>query len=389
MDNAPENREHTSLFVYFLRPAPFDALLIGGIMFTIFNMYTAFLTNSAPDILGAALVAIVFVPAAIFFRNEAHTLLVKRVDEIFSEDRGKAKDLFSDNKNFSAFAKKSKETVHSKREYYFIIAFLVFLAVAHPTTSAIIQGRANGIIQNALTFGSMLQLYFAIYWGILVGIIAASIIYSVVGFIAVMFSLNREKDAFKISKSIGEVKTALALLKAKGKAEIDFDFVDLSFGELKETLTPFQRLGYDLAIGCATIGLAYATPGIAYFLITHDLSNTVYYGLIVFVAVLSITVFMATEIGIRRVWGNSKSEALLVLEQLCDRVKLRCVKSICKLESYQAREDSAKDVAFVRSTISDLKDIKTSDLTSRTVAQIATTVVLPYIPLILKVLGLY
>jgi hypothetical protein len=100
-------------------------------------------------------------------------------------------------------------------------------------------------------------------------------------------------------------------------------------------------------------------------------------------------VFMATEFGMRRIWVDSKNEALSVLEQLCDRVKMRCVNSICRLENYQSREDSAKDVAFVRSAISDLKEIKTSDLTSRTVGQIAATVVLPYIPLILKVFGLY
>jgi hypothetical protein len=390
MANPPNDKEHTPLFTRFLRPRPYALLVVLGVFFVFLNLYyCAFIKQSTLDTLNGVLILIIFIPGALLLRYEADRLLVKRVNEVFSEDRSRAKDLFGSAKDFTAFAKKSREIVRSGREYYLIVAFLILLLTAHPTIHAIAGGKINEILRNALTFESVFQLYVGIYWGILVGTFSASMVYSVIGFIAVMFSLNREKAKLRISNSIEEFRKALTLLRAKGKAEIDFDLVDLSFGELKDDMTPFQKLGYDLAVGCAVIGLAYSTPGIIYFLITHDLSNMIYYGFIVFVAALSLGVFIATEFGVKRVWANSKSEALSVLEQLCDRVKVRCVKSICKLESYESREDSAKDVAFVRSAISDLKEIKTSDLTSKTIAQIATTVVLPYIPLVLKVLGLY
>ncbi len=364
-------------------------LLIGGIGFGFLNLYSALLKNSVQDLPGIVLALIEFVPAALFFRYEANHLLFKSVHEILDENNGKARDLFSNREDFSKFAKRSRNTIHSKKEYYFVVTFLFLLLTSNSTTVLIMQGRIFEVVHNALTIDSINGLYYAVYWGIFVGTIVASIIYSMAGFMVVTLSLNRGKKTFRISKSIVEVKKALALLRSKATAEFEFDFADLSFGELKEALKPFQRLGYDIAIGCALVGLAYAAPGIPLFIITHDLSNWLYYGFIAVIAGLSLAVFIATEIGVRTVWVDLKSEALSVLEQLCDRVKLRCVKSMCKLESYQSREDSAKDVAFVRSAILDLKDTKTSDLTSRTIAQIATTVVLPYIPVVLKILGLY
>jgi len=384
-----DDKEHVPVFVHFLKPKTFSLLIAGGVLYALFNLYFAFLTSSNLDILNGVLILILFVPVALFLRLEADRLLVKRVDEIFSEGKSKVKDLFKSDRDFSLFAKKSKGMIRSSKEYYFIIAFLIFLFIMNPTTQDIVRGKANEIMQNALAIDSIYKFYYSIYFGLFVAIIIASIIYSIIGFIAIMVSINKEKYTLKITKSIEEFKKALSLLKTKGKAETGFDFIDLSFGELKEALTPLQKLGYDLAVSCATFGLAFSTPGIIYFFITHDLSNMVYFGLIVFVAFLSLSILVATEFGIGRVWTSSKSEATSVLEQLCDRVKLRCVKSICTLEDFQSRENSVKDVAFVRSTISDLREIRTSDFTARTVAQIITTLVLPYIPLVLKILGLY
>ena len=257
MANPPNDKEHTPLFTRFLRPRPYALLVVLGVFFVFLNLYyCAFIKQSTLDTLNGVLILIIFIPGALLLRYEADRLLVKRVNEVFSEDRSRAKDLFGSAKDFTAFAKKSREIVRSGREYYLIVAFLILLLTAHPTIHAIAGGKINEILRNALTFESVFQLYVGIYWGILVGTFSASMVYSVIGFIAVMFSLNREKAKLRISNSIEEFRKALTLLRAKGKAEIDFDLVDLSFGELKDDMTPFQKLGYDLAVGCAVIGLA-------------------------------------------------------------------------------------------------------------------------------------
>lgn len=87
---------------------------MGGLFFSIFNLHTAFVKNSNPDILGGVLILIMFVPVALLLRYEANRLLVKGLAS-FSQKTEAVKDLFRSNKDFSEFAEKSRKLSIAKK----------------------------------------------------------------------------------------------------------------------------------------------------------------------------------------------------------------------------------------------------------------------------------
>jgi hypothetical protein len=278
----------------------------------------------------------------------------------------------------------------SKKEYVFVVAMWLFVLVTNGFfQDVIVKGRIVDFLQQSqlvdLIEGSLLWAY----WSLAVGSIAASLIWIISAIMIACFMLGRETRNLRISSSIAELKNRLSCPNQSDEIGSDFGAIDLSFGKLKEGLKPLLKLTHELSLAIASVALVYSLPAIIYFFVTHDLSPYAYYGFCIFAAVLSFAVLVSGEIGIRSIWVSSKDDALVMLEQLCDKVKIDCMKSIVSFQDFHSRENLQKDVTFVRTAIDDLKNLKASEVTMSSFARILTTIVLPYIPLIAKLLGLY
>jgi len=97
-------------------------------------------------------------------------------------------------------------------------------------------------------------------------------------------------------------------------------------------------------------------------------------------------VFIIAELGTYRIWNSSKDETLVLLEQLSDKVKFECIKSIFSSQdppSTDTTEHLEKDANFIRSVIEDLRKLECTHFTVSSVAKLLGAVVLPFVPLII------
>jgi hypothetical protein len=314
---------------------------------------------------------------------------VRKVDEIFSKNNENLKGLFRSEDDFLEFLKVSRRIVFSKKEYFLIAGMLIVLLLTNSSFVDLTTGKAIEILHVTPAIDLLESCYSYVYWAVIAASFVSSMIWTILGISVAMFMLGRERKHMKISRTIAELKKTLRNYGRKEFDDVDFSSFDFSFGNLKDGLNPLVRMVHELSVTIAGFGLLYSTPAIIYFFATHDISPNIYYGFCVFTAALSCLVLFSGEIGIRGIWTSSKDDALVMLEQLCDRVKFECMKSIVSSQDHHSRENLQKDVTFIRATIDDLKTLKASGLTMSSVVRIFTTIVLPYIPLITKLLGLY
>jgi len=321
-------------------------------------------------------------PTAFLVRAQARKLLVKNIEDVFSE-KGETKEVFAEEKHFKRFVEKSKKTIYNQRERLLILAVLPFALLLDWQTFQGLIAAGNVPIEIWVE-----QLYFAAFWNTVPLVLFGSIVWTIIGFTRITLKINRQKGKLKISKAIAQLHS-LSTAKTEEAGKLAIESVDLSFTELKEALTPFHKIGQGISVTTAIVGLAYSLPAFTLFFLTRDLSPFVYYGFCVSFAVLSFSILFATEYGIRVVWDDLKNETINTLDKLCDKVKFQCVKSICACEDYQARDKYVRDVTFVKSAILDLKELRANNYTLKTASQIAVTAVLPYIPIVLKIAKLY
>ena len=382
--------EHTLLYTYFLKRKAFALLMVGATIFCLTNVHSAMAIGSSLDLFNSLIVLVAFLPISIFVRTEGKRLFERRVNEIFSNKNEKLKSLFTNDQCFEKFVRTVRTIIFSRTEYFLIVGVLIFLLVTDGSfVDIFIKGRAFEILQGIQPIVLAENVYAYVFWRIIAASFFCSMIWAVLGIVAGTILLGMERNNFGISKSILELKKMLSGFNEDKVRNLDFSSIDLSFGKLKDGLSPFIRMTRELSLAIATFGFVYSVPAIVYFFVTHNISNSIYYGFCFFAALMSCLVLIVGEVGIRGIWNMAKDEAMVMLEQLCDRVKMDCMKSIVSLQDFHSRENLQKDVTFVRTTIEDLKGLKTSEFTISTLARVLTTIILPYIPLIAKLLGLY
>lgn len=382
--------EHRLSFTYFMERKYFMLLVLGGIAFGVGNMHYMVSRGSFVDFINSILATAVILPMLVFTRVEVRKLLILRVEEIFSERNEQLKSLFVSGDNYLRYLRSVRSLMFSKKEYILIAAMWLFLLVTNGFfQDVILKGRIVDFLQQSQLVDLIEGFFLWTYWSLVVGLVAASLIWIISAIMIACFMLGKETRNLKISSSIVELKSRLNCLSEKDENGSDYSAIDLSFGKLKEGLKPLVKMTHELSLAIASIALVYSLPAIIYFFTTHDLSPYAYYGFCIFTAVLSCAVLISGEIGIRNIWVSSKDDALVMLEQLCDKVKIDCMKSIVSFQDFHSRENLQKDVTFVRTAIDDLKNLKASDVTMSSFARILTTIILPYIPLIAKLLGLY
>lgn len=385
-----EKPEHVPLFAHFLRPRVFALFLAGGLIFSAVLIHNALISDSRLDLFNAIIVLIAFFPISIFLRTEANKILVRGSDDTFSEKNNKLRNLFENRADCSRFLNSSRKMIFNRKEYFLIVSLTLSLIATNPSFQDLtVRGKATEILQKTSVLELVKTSYTFVYWVLIVGPVLLSMVWAILGITAATFMLGREKDKLRISRTIAELKRKLSAA-GKNKADrLDFSPVELSFSKLKEGLIPVLKLIHKLSLVIASFGLLYSVPAIVYFFATHDISPYIYYGFCIFVAVLSCAVLAFGELATRGIWKSSKDDAVLMLEELCDKVKLECMKSLVRSEDFDSRENLQKDVTFLRTAIDDLKNLKTSELTFSTTAKILTTIILPYIPLVTKLLGFY
>jgi hypothetical protein len=376
-------KDYIPLFVRVFRPKIFILFFAGGVVYCVLSIHAAIIQQSDLGLLNSVIGSVVLLPVVLFLRSQANKLLVRNIDEVFSERSKTIKEIFGQEKDFRRFAAEAKSTIYNVREILVIFAILPLA----------LFGSSNffGLVTSGTIFSVLRveQIYLLVYWSSIPVVLCGSFIWVIFGFIRVSLRLSKEKNKLKISKAIKELGRLSKAAKTEESGKIAVESLDLSFTELKEAMTPLHKIGQEISVTVAIIGFIYALPALTIFFFTHDLSPFIYYGFCVFFAVLSFSILVATELGIRKVWDELKNETLMTLERLCDKVKFQCVKSICTSEDYQSREKYVKDVTFIKSAILDLRDLRANNYTLKTASQIAVTAVLPYIPIVLKIAKIY
>lgn len=387
MSRASSKTEYTPLFVRMFRPKAFALIIIGGLIALSISLLSTYTSGSDLELFLGILEVSVFLSGGFFVRFQANKLLVKKINETLSTKSKITKQLLTP-KDFKDFIEKARNLIYNKNE----IILIIVLAVIILSSSAVLRD----VILNGsfLTLRGVDVAFSSIYWSILMLIITGSMIWSIGGLVVFYLKISEKEKSMKIYVPIKELEKNLSAVKLTNKGNISFKSLDLSFAELREALNPIRKIGQEISINIAVIGLIYSLPAIIYFFVTHNLpiyygfTNYDYIGFCVFFAVLSGIVFAASELGTRKVWNNFRDQTIIALEKLSDRMKFQCVQSICKLEDYESRDNYMKDAAFVKSAIIDLKERRSSD-TIKTAGTVVATLVFTYTPIILKMAQLY
>ena len=118
------SQEYIPLFARVLRPKVFTLLLIGGAFYSVFSIHTAIIQNSQLGLLTSILGVVSLFPGALFLRSQANKLLIKNVNEVFSENSKTTKEIFNCEEDFKQFVAKAKHTIYNAKEILVILVVL-------------------------------------------------------------------------------------------------------------------------------------------------------------------------------------------------------------------------------------------------------------------------
>jgi len=383
-----EDRSHTFWFAHFLKPANCALLIAGGLLACILPIQSG-LSQTDPLISIGLVALIIFIPLSLYVYFEARNIH-NRFQEIFSKDNESLGGLFVEKEKYESFIRISKNRIASSNEYYF--SFLISFGIILPS------GYVLDLVRGA-TFYSYLQAlqrtpllvtienaYVGLYWTFVESILL-SVVWVILGMTVALYNLGKERPNFEVTKSNCEIMKIIHESKERGISRLRLESADFSFGRLKCGLLPMADFVFMLSIKIALVGFFVSIPAILYYVLSPlRYSALVWYGLCSFTAVLSFMVFIIAELGTYRIWNSSKDETLVLLEQLSDKVKFECIKSIFSSQDPSSRdpiEHLEKNANFIRSVIDDLRKLECTHFTVSSVAKLLGAVVLPFVPLII------
>jgi hypothetical protein len=390
-----DGRYHTFWFARFLKPMNAALLIAGGILACVLPIQWGL--EQADSLTPIGFIAlIIFIPLSIYVYFEVRNIQ-NGFQEIFSKDNESLRGLFIREKEYVSFLRNSKKRIYSANEYYF--TFIISIGIILP--SGYIMDLAKGTttlgfylqaLQKTPLLVTLTNAYITLYWT-LVETILFSVVWLILGMTVALYNLGKEKANLDITRSNLELKKTIHEAKQKEISKLDLESADLSYGRLKCGLLPVADFVFTLALKIAVVGLFYSVPAMLYFIFSPlRYTGVVWYGLCSFSAVLSCMVFVIAQLGTYKVWNGSKDQTLVLLEQLCDKVKFECIRSMFSPQDFPSRERTErleKDTNFIRSTIDDLRRLECTHFTVSSVAKLIGAVVLPFVPLIIyKLLGI-
>ena len=368
-------RNHKMWFARFLEPKWYIVLVIAGT----FTMGSSFLLGHLRNERFAPLslfALMVFYIAAAFLYVEARNLL-KKIDKVFSIGNTSLGDLFVEPKRFDEYVQSVRNRIFDRKEYYVVFGIPLLMLFLPPW----------GLLQN---LGLQMELvdkvnvtYLMVFWAI-VASVCISIIWTIVGLAISLNSLGKEKANLEIYESIRKFKTVVKTHKGQNAKTPDFNEIDFSFGRLKEAIEPLGGFLYMLAIKIGVFGFLISIPPIVEYSLTGSIFNLTFACSCVLTGVLSLVVFVFAQQGMSMIWNNSRDEALLVYEQLCEQVKHLCVGSIVSSHDVHERENLEKDVIFIRNTIDDLKRLEATKFNASSASKLSITIFLPLLTVIVS-----
>lgn len=385
-----EKELHKLWFSYFLTGNNFLLLFGGGFLSFIFSIH---LTLGSGDPLVGLLGLILFFPLSIYLYYEAKSVL-RRFDETISTGNNALRNLFADESKSVAFIDRTREMVFSRKEYYLVIGAPIALLFL---PSGPLWDLVRGKMDLSLLFGmSPLEIversYTSLYWTVVLSVLF-SIVWLILGITSSLHALGKEKGNLAVSSAIGQLREAIRSSKNGDLRSQSLLSMDMSFGRLKDGVSPLANFVFILSTKIALVGFFSSIPAIANYLMTRDFA-VVWYGLCISTGVLSFMVFTIGQMGISLIWNSSKDETLVIFEQLSDRVKFDCMNSIFYSRKPPSKEDLERrthlerEVSFMRTAIEDLRKLEACNFTLSAVAKLFAAAVLPFIPLfVYKLLG--
>jgi len=383
-----EDRSHTFWFAHFLKPVNGALLIAGGLLACILPIQSG-LSQTDPLISIGVVALIIFIPLSLYVYFEARNIH-NRFQEIFSKDNESLGGLFVEKEKYESFIRISKNRIASNNEYYF--SFLISFGIILPSGYVLdfVRGATLNSYLQAFQRTPLLitveNAYVGLYWTIVESILL-SVVWVILGMTVALYNLGKERPNFEVTKSNREIMKIIRESKERGISRLHLESADFSFGRLKCGLLPLADFVFMLSIKIALVGFFVSIPAILYYMLSPlRYSALVWYGLCSFIVVLSLMVFIIAELGTYRIWNSSKDETLVLLEQLSDKVKFECIKSIFSSQdppSTDTTEHLEKDANFIRSVIEDLRKLECTHFTVSSVAKLLGAVVLPFVPLII------
>jgi len=391
--NGIEDGNHTFWFAHFLKPINGILLIAGGILACILPIQLG-LTQGDPLTSIGVVALIIFIPLSIYVYFEARNIQ-NRFQEIFSDENENFAGLFVEKDKYSRFLRVSRRRIFAKNEYYF--SFLGSFGISLPISYILDLIRGTKLefylqsLQRTPVLVTVANAYVVLYW-VFVESILLSVVWVILGMTVALYDVGKERINLEITKSNKELRKIIHEAKEKGISRLHLESADLSFGRLKWGLLPLTDFVFMLSLKIAVVGLFTSVPAILYYMLSPGKNSAVvWYGTCSFIGVLSFIVFIIAQLGTYRIWNDSKDETLVLLEQLCDKVKFECIKSIFSSRDPRSRENTEnleKDTNFIRTTIDDLKKLECTHFTVSSVGKLLGAVILPFVPLIVyKLLG--
>jgi hypothetical protein len=391
---ADEAQSHTFWFAHFLKPINGALLIAGGLLACVIPIHSGL--SQADPLISIGIVSLaIFLPLSLYVYFEAKNIH-KRFEEIFSIDNESLGNLFVGKEEYESFIQISRNRIVSRHEYYF--SFLVSFGIILPS------GYILDLVRRTTTVDSYIQAfqrtpllinvenaYVVLYWTFIESILL-SVVWVILGITVALYNLGKEKPHLVVTRSNRQLMKKIQESKERGMSALRLDSADFSFGRLKCGLLPMADFVFILSLKIALVGFFVSIPAILnYVLSPLRYSALIWYGLCSFIALLSLMVFIIAELGTYRIWNSAKDETLVLLEQLSDKVKFECIKSIFSSDEVETdtTEHHERDANFIRSVIDDLRKLECTHFTLSSVAKLLGAVLLPFVPLIIyKLLGL-
>jgi len=376
---------HKLWFSHFLSRNNFLLLFGGGILSFVFGLHLA--QGSAQHLVGS-LGLVLFFPLSIYIYYEAKNV-DRRLNEVISKENDGLRNLFVDESKFVDFIERTRRMIFSRKEYFLVVS--VPIALLFLPGGPLWDWVRGEVGISSLSRMSVLEFfertYSSVYWTLVISVLL-SVVWLILGITSSFYALGKEKDNLAVSRAIKEFKKTIQDAQLGDLGSRSLLSMDMSFGRLKEGVAPVANFVFILSTKVALVGLFSSIPAVANYLLTHDFSAT-WYGLCVFTAVLSFMVFTIGQLGVSLVWNSSKDETLVIFEQLCDKAKFDCMKSIfCSgnppsKKDLEHRTHLEREVSFMRTTIDDLKRLEACNFTLSAVAKLFAAAILPFIPLVI------
>jgi hypothetical protein len=382
---------HKLWFTYFLDRNNFLLLFGGGFLSFVFGLHLAW--GSSESLVGL-LGLILFFPLSIYLYYEARSV-VRRFDETVSTENNALRNLFVDGNKSIDFIERTRRMIFSRKEYYLAIGVpiaLLFLP-SGPLWDFVIGKASFSSLSGMSRLEIFERSYGSLYWTLVLSVLF-SLVWLILGITSSLHALGKEKGNLAVSRAIRQFRDAIRSPNKSDLGSQSFLSMDMSFGRLKEGVSPLANFVFILSTKIALVGFFSSIPALANYFLTGDFA-VVWYGLCISTGILSFMVFTIGQLGISMIWNSSKDEALVIFEQLSDQVKFDCMNSIICSSSPPSKKDLEyrahleREASFMRTAIDDLRKLEACNFTLSAVARLFAAAVLPFLPLIAyKLLGL-